>query len=65
MHGGGLYEWDTCAPAAVALAAGLHASDAGGEALRFNSAHPYTPGLVICRPEFAEELMAVLAPRPR
>ena len=65
VHGGGLYEWDSCAPVAVALAAGLHASDAGGEALRFNRAHPYTPGLVICRPEFAEELMAALAPRRR
>ena len=63
VHGGGLYEWDTCAPAAVALAAGLHASDASGEPLRFNNSHPYTPGLVICRPDFADELMDALAPR--
>lgn len=62
VHGGGLYEWDTCAPAAVALAAGLHASDANGEPLRFNNALPRTPGLVIARPDFADELMAALAP---
>ena len=61
VHGGGLYEWDTCAPAAVALAAGLHASDASGAPLRFNNARPYTPGLVICRPDFTDELMGALA----
>ena len=62
VHAGGLSEWDTCAPAAVALAAGLHASCADGSPLRFNNPRPRTPGLVICRPDFADELLEVLAP---
>lgn len=62
VHAGGLYEWDTCAPAAVALAAGLHASCADGSPLRFNNPRPHTPGLVICRPDFADELLGALAP---
>lgn len=61
VHAGGLYEWDTCAPAAVALAAGLHASRADGSPLRFNNPRPHTPGLVICRPDFADELLGALA----
>ena len=61
VHGGGLYEWDTCAPAAVARAAGLHASCADGSLLRFNNPNPHTPGLVICRPDFADELLEALA----
>ena len=61
VHAGGLYEWDVCAPAAVALAAGLHASCADGSPLRFNNPRPHTPGLVICRPDFAAELLEALA----
>ncbi|GIT45623.1 MAG: hypothetical protein Ct9H300mP12_02080 [Acidimicrobiales bacterium] len=30
VHSGGQFEWDNCAPAAVALAAGLHASRIDG-----------------------------------
>ena len=65
VHGGGLYEWDTCAPAAVAQAAGLHVCSADGSPLRFNNPRPHTPGLVICRPDFADELLEVLAPVAR
>ena len=65
VHAGGLYEWDTCAPAAVALAAGMHASGVDGSPLRFNHARPHTPGLVICRPDFADELLEALAPVTR
>ena len=32
LHSGGQYEWDNCAPAAVALAAGLHVTRADGTA---------------------------------
>lgn len=52
-HTGGQYEWDSCAPVAVALAAGLHASRLDGSPLVYNSANPYLPDLLICRPEFA------------
>ena len=62
VHLGGLYEWDVCAPAAVALAAGLHAFGADGSPLRFNNIRPHTPGLVICRPDFADELLEALNP---
>ena len=68
VHAGGLYEWDTCAPAAVAQAAGLHVSCPDGSPLRFNNPRPHTPGLVICRPDFADELLEALVPvtrRPR
>ncbi len=53
-HSGGQYEWDSCAPVAVALAAGLHASRIDGSPLVYNNADPYLPDLLICRPELAE-----------
>lgn len=65
VHAGGLHEWDTCAPAAVALAAGLHVSGVDGAPLRFNKPRPHTPGLVVCRPDFADELLGALAPVTR
>ena len=34
VHAGGQYEWDSAAPAAVALAAGLHASRLDGSVLQ-------------------------------
>ncbi len=61
VHGGQLYEWDACAPVAVALAAGLHASDVNGEPLSFNNPYPISSGLVISRPEFADKLINTLA----
>jgi 3'(2'), 5'-bisphosphate nucleotidase len=61
VHGGGQYEWDNCAPAAVALAAGLHVSRLDGSPLRYNNADPYLPDLVVCRPELAEEVLAAVA----
>ena len=53
-HTGGQYEWDSCAPVAVALAAGLHATRLDGSPLTYNNADPYLPDLLICRAEFAE-----------
>lgn len=61
VHGGGMYEWDSCAPVAVALAAGLHASRLDGSALRYNRPDPWAPGLVICRRSFADEVLAAVA----
>ena len=61
VHSGGQYEWDSCAPVAVAIAAGLHASRIDGTPLRYNSANPYLPDLVICRAELAEAVLAALA----
>lgn len=60
-HTGGQYEWDSCAPVAVALAAGLHASRIDGSPLIYNNADPYLPDLLICRPEFAAASIAAVA----
>ena len=60
-HSGGQYEWDSCAPVAVALAAGLHCSRIDGSPLTYNHDDPYLPDLLICRPEHAEAALAALA----
>jgi len=60
LHSGGQYEWDSCAPAAVALAQGLHASRIDGSALAYNQADTYLPDLLICRHEHAERVFEVL-----
>ena len=52
-HASGLHEWDLCAPAAVAAAAGLHVSHLDGTELRFNQSDTYVPDFVICHPDFA------------
>lgn len=61
VHAGGQYEWDSAAPVAVALAAGLHASRIDGSPLRYNQENPWLPDLLVCRPEFAEQALALLA----
>ena len=61
LHSGGQYEWDSCAPVAVARAHGLHASRIDGSALRYNRADTYLPDLLICRPEWAERALAFVA----
>ena len=60
VHGGGQYEWDSAAPVAVAQAAGLHASRLDGSPLRYNQPDPYLPDLVVCRPEVADQVLAVI-----
>lgn len=62
VHGGFLYEWDSCAPVAVALAAGLSACRVDGAELEFNKVRPATPGLIICRPELRDDIVAAMAP---
>jgi 3'(2'), 5'-bisphosphate nucleotidase len=57
LHSGGQYEWDSCAPAAVALAHGLHASRIDGSPLVYNRADVYMPDLLICRKEHAEMVL--------
>ena len=39
-HSGGQYEWDSCAPIAVARAAQLHASRIDGSELVYNQPEP-------------------------
>ncbi len=56
-HSGGQHEWDNCAPAAVALAAGLHASRLDGSRLIYNCADTNKPDLVIARPRLAARIV--------
>jgi len=60
VHAGGQYEWDNCAPVAVAVAHGLHASRIDGTPLTYNRADPYLPDLLICRAELAASVLAAL-----
>lgn len=59
-HSGGQYEWDSCAPVAVAQAAGLHCSRLDGSPMVYNNEDPYLPDLLICRQEWAERCLAIL-----
>lgn len=65
LHTGGQYEWDNCAPAAVAQAAGLHVSRVDGSPLVYNTQDPYLPDLLICRPELAERVLALVKALPK
>jgi 3'(2'), 5'-bisphosphate nucleotidase len=60
LHAGGQYEWDSAAPVAVALAAGLHASRLDGSPLRYSQPDPWLPDLLVCHPDLAEKVMAAL-----
>lgn len=57
LHSGGQYEWDSCAPAAVAQGWGLHVSRIDGSPLVYNREDVYMPDLLICRKEHAEMVL--------
>ena len=61
LHTGGQYEWDSCAPVAVALAHGLHATRIDGTPLIYNQPDTYLPDLLICRPEWAEKVLRLVS----
>jgi 3'(2'), 5'-bisphosphate nucleotidase len=69
IHAGGQYEWDSAAPAAVALAAGFHASRLDGAPLRYNQPDPVLPDILMCPVVLAESLLDAIgaagAPRPQ
>ncbi len=60
LHTGGQYQWDNCAPVAVALAYGLHCSRVDGSPLRYNAAETSLPDLLICRPEWADRVLGLV-----
>jgi 3'(2'), 5'-bisphosphate nucleotidase len=60
VHDGGMYEWDTAAPVAVALAAGLHASRIDGSPLVYNRRDPWLPDVLICRSELADDAIRAI-----
>ncbi|POM27118.1 3'-phosphoadenosine 5'-phosphate phosphatase [Actinomadura rubteroloni] len=57
VHAGGQYEWDSAAPAAVALAAGAHASRVDGSPLAYNRPDPTLPDILVCHPVSASTLL--------
>ena len=60
VHAGGQYEWDSAAPVAVARAAGLHTSRIDGSPLRYNRPDPLLPDVLVCRPRYAEAVIAAV-----
>jgi 3'(2'), 5'-bisphosphate nucleotidase len=64
LHSGGQFEWDSCAPVAVALAHGLHCSRIDGSPLVYNQGETYMPDLLICRTEHAAMVLAEIAALP-
>jgi 3'(2'), 5'-bisphosphate nucleotidase len=57
VHDGGMFQWDSAAPAAVAMAAGFYASRLDGSPLVYNDRDPWLPDFIVCRPELAEPVL--------
>ena len=60
VHAGGQYEWDSCAPVAVSLDAGLFASRIEGTPLRYSRPAPWLPDLIVCHPALADAVLAAV-----
>lgn len=61
VHKPGLKEWDTCAPEAVARAAGWSVCRIDGSAQRYNQKDPRNDEIVVCRPQLRDRVLAALA----
>jgi len=60
VHAGGMYQWDSAAPVAVARAAGLTTCRLDGSPLVYNQPDPWLPDLLVCRPELTEPILAAV-----
>jgi 3'(2'), 5'-bisphosphate nucleotidase len=60
VHDGGMHQWDSAAPVVVARAAGLHCSRIDGSPFRYNEADTWLPDLIICRHEYADDVLNAL-----
>lgn len=60
VHPSGMYEWDSCAPEAVAAAAGLEICDLSGNSLEYNKDYPVVRGFIIARSRFLEPVLNTL-----
>ncbi len=60
VHAGGMWEWDSAAPVAVARAAGITAVRLDGSPLVYNRENPYLPDLIVCRPELTDAILAAV-----
>ena len=61
LHQGDMHEWDSAAPAGVALAAGLSVTRLDGSPVLFNQTVPLTPDILICHPGRRDTLLASIA----
>lgn len=61
IHAGGQYQWDSAAPVAIAHAAGLVATRIDGSPLEYNVPELLLPDLVVCHPDRASEVGAILS----
>jgi 3'(2'), 5'-bisphosphate nucleotidase len=59
-HAGGMYQWDSAAPAAVATAAGLHVSRIDGSPIVYNEPDLWLPDFLVCREEYAVPVLAAI-----
>ncbi len=58
VHKTGLKEWDTCAPEAVARAAGWAVCRLDGEQQAYNQQNPRNDEIVVCRPGALDRVLA-------
>ena len=65
IHAGGQYQWDSAAPAGVALARGFVAVRIDGSPLEYNVAETYLPDLVVCRADLADAILGAIADADR
>lgn len=61
LHSGGQSQWDSCAPVAIALAAGFDATHLNGDPLIYGGDDPELPDLVVSHPQITGRLRAALA----
>jgi 3'(2'), 5'-bisphosphate nucleotidase len=55
-----MYQWDSAAPAGVALSAGFHVSRLDGSPIVYNERDPWLPDFIVCRPELAQPVLEAL-----
>jgi 3'(2'), 5'-bisphosphate nucleotidase len=60
VHDGGMYQWDSAAPVAVAAAAGFHVSRIDGSPIVYNARDAWLPDVLICRPELADDVLRAM-----
>lgn len=61
LHSGGQFEWDNCAPVAVAKAHNLHCSRIDGSELVYNCKNTYLPDLLICHKQDAAIILELVS----
>jgi 3'(2'), 5'-bisphosphate nucleotidase len=60
LHDGGMYQWDSAAPSAVAAAAGLFVSRVDGSPIVYNAPDTWLPDFIVCRHELVGPVFTVL-----